>query len=137
MLLRLLSTPASGSVAGSSLLICIPSLLEFELLPLPGAPNSSLLSTKNRKIDNHCWGIPDNQLHNSRSSVILLSFAESLSSGIKGLPDELLFLLSFVSLLLLLSLLLTLPEPDAPEPDDDEDAVGSFLMMFVGGEPSS
>jgi hypothetical protein len=47
-------------------------------------------------------------------------------------------LLSFVSLLLLLSLLLTLLEVEAPAPDDvDEDGVGSFLMMFVGGDPSS
>lgn len=46
-----------------------------------------------------------------------------------------LFLLSFVSLLLLLSLLFTLLD-EAPEPDDDEGA-GSFLMMVAGGDPSS
>lgn len=74
----------------------------------------------------------------------------SLSSGNSGFPDELLFLLSFVSLLLLLSLLFTVlafafedGPPPAPVLDDDDDEAedaelaGSFLMIFVGGEPSS
>lgn len=45
-----------------------------------------------------------------------------------------LFLLSFVSLLLLLSLLFTLLD-EAPEPDDE--GAGSFLMIVAGGDPSS
>lgn len=61
----------------------------------------------------------------------------SFSSGNRGFPDELLFLLSFVSLLLLLSLLLTLLEVEAPDAEDEEDGAGSFFMIFVGGEPSS
>jgi hypothetical protein len=46
-------------------------------------------------------------------------------------------LLSFASLLLLLSLLFTLLEVEAPEPDDEDEGAGSFLMIFVGGDPSS
>lgn len=63
---------------------------------------------------------------------------ESFSSAIKGFPDELLFLLSFVSLLLLLSLLFTLLDVEGPEPDDvEDDGADSFFMMVEGGEPSS
>jgi hypothetical protein len=137
LLFRLFSTPAKGSVAESSLLICIPILL-FELFPLFDAFKSSLLSTAKgfkRKVVNFHRLYQVINLHSS--SVILLSLAESFSSG-NGLPDELLFLLSFVSLLLLLSLLFTLLEVEGPEPDGvDNDGVGSFFIIVVGGEPSS
>jgi hypothetical protein len=76
----------------------------------------------------------NNSLH---SSVILLSFAESFSSGSNGFPDKLLFLLSFVSLLLLLSLLFKFADVEGPELDVDDDAAGSFLIIVDGGEPSS
>lgn len=63
---------------------------------------------------------------------------ESFSSGCKGFPDELLFLLSFVSLLLLLSLLFKLLDVEGPDPDEvDDDGAGSFFIMVEGGEPSS
>jgi hypothetical protein len=68
------------------------------------------------------------------SSALLSFAAESFSSGF---PDVLLFLLSFVSLLLLLSLLFTVAEVDGPEFNADEDAAGSFLMIVEGGDPSS
>lgn len=112
----------------------MPSL--FELLPPPDTFKSSLFSTEMREILSKlegCWSFQEN-LH---SSLILLSFAGSFSSGSRGFPDELLFLLSFVSLLLLLSLLFTLLEVEAPPELDDDDGAGSFLMMLVGGEPSS
>ena len=68
------------------------------------------------------------------SSVILPSFIEAFSSEF---PEVLLlFLLSFVSLLLLLSLLFTLFVLFELEGPDKGFAV-SFLIMFVGGEPSS